>query len=271
MSSQPQLTPDQLNYAETAQWKTILKQALADLRVSIPAIVQAFDAMEGTVDVQVAIREIVRTPNGPANTAINPIFKVPVCFPSGGGFSLTLPIQPGDEGMLVFCDMCIDLWWMRGGLQNQFERRRHDLVRLRILSWRAQQAARAVRIFDRFRPSFAAMTAQRISKLRRAECVNIVAPWGPQGERRDCGDRRSYRKWNRSASTHVHGGVQRAARIRDHHYDTSASASIVYLRLDADNDPIFDPGAELSDLEAVAQAIKTRLLALSRRMVGKLE
>lgn len=39
----------------------------------------------------------------------------------------------------------------------------------------------------------------------------------------------------------------------------SASASIVYLRLDADYDPIFDPSAELSDLEAVAQAIQTRL------------
>lgn len=40
----------------------------------------------------------------------------------------------------------------------------------------------------------------------------------------------------------------------------SATASILYLRLDANYDPIFDPDAELSDLDAVAQAIKTRLL-----------
>lgn len=40
----------------------------------------------------------------------------------------------------------------------------------------------------------------------------------------------------------------------------SASASILYLRLDENYDPIFDPDAELSNLEAVAQAIKTRLL-----------
>lgn len=39
----------------------------------------------------------------------------------------------------------------------------------------------------------------------------------------------------------------------------SSVASIVYLRLDANHDPIFDPGAELSDLDAVAQAILTRL------------
>ena len=40
----------------------------------------------------------------------------------------------------------------------------------------------------------------------------------------------------------------------------SATASILYLRLDEDYDPVFDPGAELSNLDAVAQAIKTRLL-----------
>ena len=39
----------------------------------------------------------------------------------------------------------------------------------------------------------------------------------------------------------------------------SANASILYLRLDANWDPIFDPEAELSDLQAVAQAINTRL------------
>ena len=40
----------------------------------------------------------------------------------------------------------------------------------------------------------------------------------------------------------------------------SANSSILYLRLDANYDPIFDPDAELSDLQAVAQAIRTRLL-----------
>lgn len=40
---------------------------------------------------------------------------------------------------------------------------------------------------------------------------------------------------------------------------TNASAAIVYLRLDSENDPVFDPGAELTDINAVAQAILTRL------------
>lgn len=40
----------------------------------------------------------------------------------------------------------------------------------------------------------------------------------------------------------------------------SAIASILYLRLDANYDLVWDPNAELSDLQAVGQAIKTRLL-----------
>lgn len=40
---------------------------------------------------------------------------------------------------------------------------------------------------------------------------------------------------------------------------SAASAAIVYLRLDSNNDPVFDPDAELSNIDAVAQAILTRL------------
>jgi hypothetical protein len=127
-TSVPQLTPSQLNYAESSQWQEILKQALADLRVAIPAIVQSFDPVEQTVTVQIALREVVRTDSGPQNVAIQPIYKVPVVLPRAGGFCLTMPLTAGDEGMLVFCDMCIDLWWVRGGTQNQLERRRHDIT-----------------------------------------------------------------------------------------------------------------------------------------------
>lgn len=37
-------------------------------------------------------------------------------------------------------------------------------------------------------------------------------------------------------------------------------SSITYLKLDAQNDPIFDPQASLVDIYAVQQAIKTRIL-----------
>lgn len=39
----------------------------------------------------------------------------------------------------------------------------------------------------------------------------------------------------------------------------STAPTIQYLQLDAQNDPIFDPNANLIDIYAVAQAIRTRL------------
>lgn len=74
--------------------------------------------------------------NNPQWTAIYPIDNVPIVIPRAGGFCLTLPIKAGDEGMLVFCDQCIDAWWENGGIQPppggplaqpNFERRRHDI------------------------------------------------------------------------------------------------------------------------------------------------
>jgi hypothetical protein len=37
-------------------------------------------------------------------------------------------------------------------------------------------------------------------------------------------------------------------------------STISYLRLDAEYDPVFDPASALTDLQAVEQAIKTRIL-----------
>lgn len=39
----------------------------------------------------------------------------------------------------------------------------------------------------------------------------------------------------------------------------ATTPTIQYLRLDSSNDPIFDPTANLTDIDAVAQAILTRL------------
>jgi hypothetical protein len=131
------MTPAQLNAADTAQWKSTLKQALYDLRVAAPAIVKSYDSATNTVVVQVAVSELVRKNYVPVFMAIWPIFKVPVVLPSSGGFSITLPLQSGDEGLLVFCDQCIDAWWENGGIQPpdgailpqpNFERRRHDIT-----------------------------------------------------------------------------------------------------------------------------------------------
>lgn len=136
----PGLTPPQLNYAESEQWKQIIKQSLADTRCASPAfLVEDMNTDKQTVVVQIAIQERVRIPQGQAWHDVPPIVNVPVIFPRGGGFSLTLPLKKGNQGLLIFCDTCFDNWYLNGqdnappaanvsspsGSQRQFEIRRH--------------------------------------------------------------------------------------------------------------------------------------------------
>src|ERR1039458_3209672 len=114
------------------QWTAALQQFACRLRVAGPGIIQSFDPVEQTVKVQLALRENVWQQIG--LNGLTPIFArrdvqvkellhVPIVLPRAGIFSVTLPIQPGDECLVVFGDMQIDGWWQSGGGQNQIERR----------------------------------------------------------------------------------------------------------------------------------------------------
>ena len=128
MSSHPSFIniPERLKLSEE-QWRFILRQAIYDLRVAEPGIIQSFDATHQTVTVQLAIRENINKNIVPTPTEIPIIVDVPIVLPRGGGWSFTVPIQQGDECLVIFADMCIDAWWQSGGVQNQIDRRRHDL------------------------------------------------------------------------------------------------------------------------------------------------
>lgn len=104
------------------------ESSASKLRVAIPGIVQYFDPGTQTVTVQPSIREKVVIDSGESTMMEIPmLLDVPVVFPKAGGFSITFPINKGDECLVVFADMCIDAWWQSGGVQNQLEVRRHDL------------------------------------------------------------------------------------------------------------------------------------------------
>ena len=112
------LTPAQINQAAPAQWRQMIRQALADTRCATPAFLVEDMGAGGepqTVTVQIAIQERVRPPAGPAQWwDVPPIVNVPIVVPRGGGFSITLPLKKGDNGLLVFCDTCFDNWWANG-------------------------------------------------------------------------------------------------------------------------------------------------------------
>lgn len=98
------------------------------LKVSFPAKVTTVNA-NGTVNIQPVIREKLISASNKINYVNLPIIpNVPICWPSGGGYSITFPISVGDECLAVISDQSFDNWWLYGGVQNPIEYRRHDLT-----------------------------------------------------------------------------------------------------------------------------------------------
>nr|DAM97594.1 MAG TPA: baseplate component [Caudoviricetes sp.] len=103
------------------------RAAAIKMRVCVPGIIQSFDVAAQTVTVQPALREKMLADGDESWIDIPLLVDVPIVVPRAGGYALTLPIQAGDECLVVFGDMCMDGWWQSGGVQNQVECRRHDL------------------------------------------------------------------------------------------------------------------------------------------------
>ncbi|WP_400258171.1 Gp138 family membrane-puncturing spike protein [Serratia nevei] len=100
----------------------------AGMRVSIPGIIQSFDADTVTCVVLPAVKGYEPESAGGGNSASLPLLvDVPVMFPRGGGVTLTFPIKSGDECLLVFADRSIDFWWQSGGVQESAAERMHHL------------------------------------------------------------------------------------------------------------------------------------------------
>lgn len=109
----------------------------AQIWTCLPAIIVSYNAVEQTCQVQPTIG--IQTIDPLSNTS-NPIIidipvivDCPVVFPHGGGFSLTFPLQPGDECLLHIASRCIDGWWGQGASPvgvtqpQQGDLRMHDL------------------------------------------------------------------------------------------------------------------------------------------------
>lgn len=111
------------------EWVSIALGGLqSKLWTAMPGIIQSFDAVAMTCIVQPAIQALVRDEAGSLSSVDLPLLlDCPVQFPAGGGCTLTFPVKPNDECLVVFASRCIDSWWQSGGIQAQAELRMHDL------------------------------------------------------------------------------------------------------------------------------------------------
>lgn len=111
--------------------RTAFQGMRTGLWTCLPGIIQSFntdDPGNVTAVVQPAIQGVIQSPDGSYQAVNLPLLPdVPVVFPRGGGCTLTFPIQPGDECLVVFSSRCIDGWWQSGGVQLPMEPRMHDL------------------------------------------------------------------------------------------------------------------------------------------------
>lgn len=104
-----------------------LNNSSFNLRVCCPGIIQSFDPDKITCTVILALRENLNFSGELEWVEIPPLTDVPVQILGTSDYFITFPIVKGTECLVVFGDMCIDAWWQSGGVQNQVEKRRHDL------------------------------------------------------------------------------------------------------------------------------------------------
>lgn len=116
-----------LNDAEETM-RLVLDGRQSMIWTAIPGIVTSVDLEKMTISVQPAIQGTVALEDGSSQAVNLPILlDVPICFPSAGGFILTLPIVAGDEVLVILASRCIDAWWQSGGIGRPIEARMHDL------------------------------------------------------------------------------------------------------------------------------------------------
>ena len=101
-----------------------VNNALKDVHTVLPGIIDTFDPETQTCTVQPAIKRIFV---GDEEQPLPLLINVPVCFPTAGGFSVTLPIAKGDDCLIMFSERSLDNWLAFGGVRKPADKRFHDL------------------------------------------------------------------------------------------------------------------------------------------------
>ena len=101
---------------------------LLDTHTSLPCKVQSYNVGEGSVHCSPVIGRIRLTESGGKVVDSLPLLQdVPVCFPRGGGTSITWPLSPGDFVTVVFAEGNIGTWLATGNEGDPGDLRRHTL------------------------------------------------------------------------------------------------------------------------------------------------
>lgn len=112
--------------------RAAIETRLLEVHTALPGRVETYDAARQKASVKPLLkRSVVRSDGSDFAETLPIIPDVPVVFPRGGGFFLSLPMQPGDFVLLLFSESSIDTWQTGAGeetaLLEGLDLRRHDL------------------------------------------------------------------------------------------------------------------------------------------------
>lgn len=117
------------------QFRSAFEGMQSEMWTSLPGIIDAVNFDKLTCSIQPGIMAQVTAQDGSTSWVELPLLlDCPIQFPCGGGFTLTFPVEQGDECLVVFSARCIDNWFAQGGetgpsglSRSQAELRMHDL------------------------------------------------------------------------------------------------------------------------------------------------
>lgn len=117
---------------QTPSPETVIKRAIesAMRRVSTaePGVIEAYDPVTCTADVQPLVLRVVVDENGDRVTRRAPVLSnVPVLHPGGGGGRLTFPVKRGDNCLIIAASVPIDRWNALGGEVDPQTTRHHHV------------------------------------------------------------------------------------------------------------------------------------------------
>ncbi len=100
----------------------------AQLFVAVPGKVQSYDAAKQTVVVTPMTKVVSRNADDERIVdTLTALPEIPVEWPRGGGYFLTMPLEEGDEGLIIFTDTDLGAWRDSGQVSDPGDERRHGL------------------------------------------------------------------------------------------------------------------------------------------------
>lgn len=118
--------------SNAADLETVLREALdaraAEIHTAIPGKVVNYNAELQVADIQPLVKDLYHSESGAMLTRSFPVLpSVPVAYLRGGGYFLSVPLDVGDTGMLVFSELPIDRWRSTGQESHPVNARRHGV------------------------------------------------------------------------------------------------------------------------------------------------